>query len=298
MIHLDFQSFDKVNDGILSYKLRHFGITGRLGHTSFSDVRIPGGISQPLPGLCGVPQGTVLDPLQFLIMIIDIDNGISHSSKQVSFTDDPRVLKNVTNSKLILFLFMGSCVNNMFSNAYTFYYVSFNGLITRCGSNVYINPNMEITSPPRNVLGMCIYMSGLIFLDCITLITLFKSIVLSRLDYGPQLWSPFLIKHITQLVKIQWSFTKHITGMHDMSYHERLKSLGLFSLHRRREIYCVIYIGKIVEGLAPNFSNPITSTFSERRVQFLYSRIIFPACQDLTTAWMVEKWRWRSPLMP
>ena len=38
--------------------------------------------------------------------------------------------------------------------------------------------------------------------DCITMLTLFKSIVLSRLDYGFQLWSPFLIKHITQLEKI------------------------------------------------------------------------------------------------
>ena len=86
--------------------------------------------------------------------------------------------------------------------------------------------------------------------------TLFKSIVLSRLDYGSQLWSPFLIKHITQLEKIQRSFTKHITG---------LKSLGLYSLQRRRERYCIIYILKIIEGLAPNFSNPITRTFSGRR---------------------------------
>ena len=47
------------------------------------------------------------------------------------------------------------------------------------------------------------------------MLTLFKSIVLSRLDYGSQLWSPFLIKHITQLEKIQRSFPKHITGMND-----------------------------------------------------------------------------------
>ena len=50
-----------------------------------------------------------------------------------------------------------------------------------------------------------------------------------------------------------------------MPYHERLKSLGLYCLQRRRERYCIIYIWKIIEGLAPNFSNPITSTFSERR---------------------------------
>ena len=50
-----------------------------------------------------------------------------------------------------------------------------------------------------------------------------------------------------------------------MPYHERLKSLGLYSLQRRRERYCIIYVWKIIEGLAPNFSNPITSTFSGRR---------------------------------
>ena len=50
-----------------------------------------------------------------------------------------------------------------------------------------------------------------------------------------------------------------------MAYHERLKSLGLYSLQRRRERYCIISIWKFIEGLAPNFSNPITSTFSRRR---------------------------------
>ena len=99
--------------------------------------------------------------------------------------------------------------------------------------------------------------------DCITLLTLFKSIVLSRFDYGSQFWYPFLITHITQLEKIQRSFTKHIIGMNDMPYHERLKSLGLYSLQRRRERYCIINIWKIVEGLASNFLNPIISTFSK-----------------------------------
>ena len=71
-----------------------------------------------------------------------------------------------------------------------------------------------------------------------------------------------MIKHITQPEKIQRSFTKHITGMNDMPYHERLKSLGLYSLQRRRERYCNTYIWKMIKGLPPNFSNPITSTLS------------------------------------
>ena len=79
-------------------------------------------------------------------------------------------------------------------------------------------------------LKKCTHLSGWILRtfytrDCIPMLTLFKSIVLPRLDYGSQLWSLFLIKHITQLERIQRSFTKHITGMNDMPYHERLKSL-------------------------------------------------------------------------
>ena len=119
---------------------------------------------------------------------------------------------------------------------------------------------MEIISPSRNVIHLGIYMSGdctfnyhisslskkcanlsgwiLITLytrDCITMLTLFKSIVLSGLDYGSQ--SPFLIKHITQLEKIQRSFTKHITGMNDTPYHERLKSLGLSAVKKRKVLH-------------------------------------------------------------
>ena len=99
--------------------------------------------------------------------------------------------------------------------------------MTSCGSNVYTNPSMGIISPSRNVLDLGVYMSGdctfnyhisslskryanlsgwimrtFYTINCITMLTLFKSIVQSRLDYGSQLWSPFLIKHITQQEKI------------------------------------------------------------------------------------------------
>ena len=104
--------------------------------------------------------------------------------------------------------------------------------------------------------------------DSTTLRTLFKALILARLDYCSQLWSPHLIKHINQIEKVQRFFTKFITGMCDCSYSDRLSLLKLYSLQWRRECYCIIYVWKIIEELVPNFSKPIICTHSERRGRY------------------------------
>ena len=53
------------------------------------------------------------------------------------------------------------------------------------------------------------------------------------------------------------SFTRRIQGLENLNYWERLKELNLYSLERRRERYCIIYIWKILNNLAPNFSDPL-----------------------------------------
>ena len=106
MIYLDFsKSFDKVDHGIVLHKHRDLGITSNLGvwfHQFLSDriqfVRLPGGVSKDSPVLSGVPQGTVLGPLLFIIMISDINKDIL-SSKIISFADDTRVYTNITQIK-------------------------------------------------------------------------------------------------------------------------------------------------------------------------------------------------------
>ena len=87
MIYLDFsKAFDKVDFGILFHKMKDMGITGKLGiwfyhflvnRTQF--VRLPGGSSTDSHVISGVPQGTVLGPLLFLILMSDIDEGIVNS---------------------------------------------------------------------------------------------------------------------------------------------------------------------------------------------------------------------------
>ena len=97
------------------------------------------------------------------------------------------------------------------------------------------------------------------------MLTLYKSLVMSRLEYTSQLWSPYLLKHVYLIKKVQRAFTKHISGMCFLSYSKRLEVLKLYSLQRRRERYGIIYVWKIIEGLVPNLSDPITCSFSDRR---------------------------------
>ena len=104
IVYLDFsKAFDKVDHGILLHKLRAVGITGNIGIWLFhflTDishfVRLPGGggISEDHPVLGGVPQGTVLGPILFMIMVSDIDKDVS-ASKLVSFSVDTRLYSGV-----------------------------------------------------------------------------------------------------------------------------------------------------------------------------------------------------------
>ena len=84
------------------------------------------------------------------------------------------------------------------------------------------------------------------------LLTLYKNIVRSRLEYSCPVWNPSSMQEIKKLESTQRAFTRYISGCQGLSYWDRLKKLGLMSLQRRRERYVILHLWKICQGAVPN----------------------------------------------
>ena len=100
------------------------------------------------------------------------------------------------------------------------------------------------------------------------MLILFKSLVLSTVEYCSVLWSPQKLGLIRELEDVQRAFTRKIAGVEHMEYGDRLKKLNLYSLERRRDRYRVIYVWRIINGWSPNLDDDrhkISTSFSARR---------------------------------
>ena len=100
------------------------------------------------------------------------------------------------------------------------------------------------------------------------MLTIWKCIIQSKLDYTSQLWSPNDQTSIGSLESIARHFTGQIEGMSGLDYWERLHSLRLYSQERRRERYQIIFLWKIAQGLVQGYhANFVQSDRRGRQMQ-------------------------------
>ena len=293
VIYLDFaEAFDKVDHKILLQKLSKLRISGPIYRwiESFLTNRkqivyLQGSVSEETDVTSGVPQGSVLGPLLFLIHISDISEGLLHSTAS-SFADDTRILSKVNSTEDCQLLqndlenvFDWAETNNMKFNSGKFEvmrYAQSGDPIefeykTREGTSIarksetsdlgiIMSDTCKFKEQVRKASAKGRGRAGWICRVFTTrsrmeMLILYKTLVLPHLEYCCPLWCPTdsNLGLIRELENVQRNFTRRIAGMENLNYWGRLKELNLYSLERRRERFCIIYVWKIMNNLAPNF---------------------------------------------
>ena len=254
-------------------------------------VVINGKHSYPAKVISGVPQGTVLGPILFILYLNDLQSCIKNSVIS-SFADDTRLKKaiNSTHDTQLLQSDLDNSIkwsdeNNMLLHQKKFELITHsigqkNHLLELPFQNEFIEYHTadgSTISPQSAVrdLGVTItydvswsphitiivddarritsWMLS-VFSDrsAKTLLPLYKTLVRSRLEYCSPLWHPSKIEDIKHLEGVQRTLTSKISEVKHMHYWDRLKALNLMSLQRRRERFVILQVFKIFNNLTPN----------------------------------------------
>ena len=305
VIYLDYsKAFDVVDHDILLRKLRDSGISGKMGiwisnflKNRKQTVTVNQKLSRSEPVPSGVPQGSVLGPILFLIMIADIDVDILKKSTVSSFADDTKVSHVIKLRQdcddlqaSLQTIYEWSENNNLNFNELKFQALRYgvnketegHNYITPTGKNIpnedtirdlglRMSRNLKFHHQTETISSKCRSLSGWILRTFTTretkpMLKLFNSLLLPRVDYCSQIWSPHQSKDWNRLESIQRRFTSKISEVSHLDYWSRLRRLKQYSLERRAERYKIIYTWKILESLAPNPStNKLVTKYSERR---------------------------------
>ena len=104
------KAFNTVNHSILLKKLSHYGLhseTMKWFNSYLSERKqqcwVNGNLSSTKTIKCGVPQGSILGPLLFLIYINDLPNCLKHSNPRMSPDDTNIITTSKSITKLIQF---------------------------------------------------------------------------------------------------------------------------------------------------------------------------------------------------
>ena len=292
VIYLDFaKAFDKVDHKLLLKKIRNLGIGGRLLNwienfltNRKQHVIVDGEISQTAPVTSGVPQGTVLGPVLFIIFIDDLTKAIEYSNLNIFADDSKLTLKiksdndHINLQKDLHSSIIWALLNNMALNTDKFQ-------LLQHGPNNHLKRPYEITnnqslSNSESVKDLGLRVSADLdweeqftnmvkegkkftgwILRCFQsrspeiILPLFKMFVIPRLEYACLVYMPYKNKDIVRLEGLQRTLTSRLDNLRGQNYHQRLKSLKLYSLQRRRERYAIVMMWKMAIGLTKNFLN-------------------------------------------
>lgn len=302
VIYTDFaKAFDRISHSILIQKLYIFGFHDSLVdffksylHNRPQRVVIRGYYSNYFSATSGIPQGSNLGPLLFLLFIDDLVNEVS-DTEVLLFADDLKLYARVNNHNDCRFIqqnldkiYLWSIKNKLNFNIDKCFVLSFSRKKTHFNYEYMMNKRalarvwemrdlgvifdtqLTFRSHINDITKRASRMYGFIVrnckeLDVVCVRTLYFSYVRSILEYCSIIWSPCYENHKCSIEKIQNKFLRYLhykeAGLYQMHIPklEIMKAHNIQTLERRRKVSAIIFMYKILNNMinAPDLLSQI-----------------------------------------
>ena len=235
---------------VTMHKLISLGISGKVGKWIYSflthrtqQVIVNKSFSKPIEVKSGVPQGSVLGPLIFLILIGDIDKDINEAFLSIQnyfrriFVLCTTGLVTTTWSSMSASLSASDMEQTVTSNNFPTSQIQVvlskrERSLKRSGRDYVPGWYLQEAHPNygKTAQNQCSWiLRTFMTREVIPMLTLWKSLVQCKLDYCSQLWSPARKGDIQAIEMVQTSFLRKLPAIRHMSYWQKLKQLKLYS---------------------------------------------------------------------
>ena len=326
IIYLDMsKAFDKVNPQLLIFKLKNcFGITGKLlaWFESYllnrkQRVTVHGATSVERAVLFGVPQGSILGPILFLLYVNDLP-AVLKQSQIASFADDTKLFKSIQspldtqllqedlsslerwsissglkfNQEKCKFLRV-TRKSNSIEQQYTLKGKSLEMSEKQKDLGVYINSTLTWSDQTHDQCMKANRMLGFLSrsaaneVDINTRWTLYIALVRSTLGYANQVWSPQSINLVSRIERVQRRATKFVLDLPFQcteTYKERLIFLDLLPISYWHEFLDLMFFYKAISGLVLVSSDVLPE-------QINLSRVTRSSADSSVLAFRPRKWK-------